>query len=103
MDIWDEDLEDHPVQRPVGCAHCGDIGFRGRRGIFEMVQLNSEVRELAFNQATIGEIRDAAIRSGMRTLLGDGKIKILRGDTTPEEVARFAQAEAPVASEFVDA
>ena len=40
---------------------------------------------------------------GVRTLLGDGKIKILRGDTTPEEVARFAQAESPVASEFVDA
>ncbi|MHC4991106.1 MAG: GspE/PulE family protein, partial [Planctomycetota bacterium] len=67
------------------------------------VRLNAEVRELAFNQATIGEIRDASVRSGMRTLLGDGKIKILRGDTTPEEVARFAQAEATTASQFVDA
>jgi type IV pilus assembly protein PilB len=103
VDISEEDLAENPVRRPVGCGHCGNIGFRGRKGIFELMQLNPEVRELAFNRATIGEIRDAAIRSGMRTLLGDGKIKILRGDTTPEEVARFAQAEAPVAADFVDA
>ncbi|MHC5007282.1 MAG: GspE/PulE family protein, partial [Planctomycetota bacterium] len=103
VDISDEDLKKSPVYRAVGCSHCGNIGFRGRKGIFEMVRLNAEVRELAFNQATIGEIRDASIRSGMRTLLEDGKIKILRGATTPEEVARFAQAEAITASQFVDA
>ena len=42
------------------------------------------------------------VRAGMRTLLLDGKIKILRGETTPEEVARFAQAESLTAAEFVD-
>jgi type IV pilus assembly protein PilB len=103
VDISEEDLEQNPVYRGVGCAHCGNIGFRGRKGIFEMVQLNTEIRELAFNRGTITEIRDACVRGGMRTLLQDGKIKILRGDTTPLEVARFAQAEAGVASEFVDA
>ena len=58
-----------------------------------LMRMNAEVRELAFERASISKIREAAIRGGMRSLLGDGKIKILRGDTTPEEVARFAQIE----------
>ena len=89
------------ISRAVGCAACGAIGFKGRKAIFEMMVLNAEIRELAFNRANIAEVRDAAIRGGMRTLLGDGKLKILRGDTTPEEVAKFAQADSPTASQFV--
>jgi len=85
--------EKQHVHRPVGCAHCGKIGFRGRKAIFEMMKMNTETRELAFNRASIDAIRDAAVRNGMKPLVADGKIKILRGDTTPAEVARFAQAE----------
>jgi type IV pilus assembly protein PilB len=58
-----------------------------------MMKMNSEVRELAFNRAGIDALRAAAVRSGMTTLVEDGKKKILRGVTTPIEVARFAQAE----------
>ena len=47
----------------------------------------------AFQRASIDKITAAAVRGGMRTLVDDGKIKILRGVTTPKEVARFAQAE----------
>ena len=90
--VTDEDLATHTVYRPIGCGHCGNIGYRGRKAIFEMMVINSEIRELAFKRAPIGVIRAAAIRAGMKDLLADGKIKILRGDTTPEEVARFAQA-----------
>ncbi len=90
--ITDEDLATHSVYRPIGCGHCGSIGYRGRKAIFEMMLVNSEIRELAFKRAPIGVIRAAAIRAGMKDLLADGKIKILRGDTTPVEVARFAQA-----------
>ena len=90
--VTDEDLATHSVYRPIGCGHCGNIGYRGRKAIFEMMVINSEIRELAFKRAPIGVIRAAAIRAGMKDLLADGKIKILRGDTTPEEVARFAQA-----------
>ena len=57
------------------------------------MMMNNECRELAFNRASISELRAAAIRGGMRSLLNDGRMKILRGDTTPEEIARFAQAE----------
>jgi len=48
---------------------------------------------MAFRRAPIGQVRAAAVRSGMRTLLGDGKIKILRGDTTMDEIAKYAQAD----------
>jgi type IV pilus assembly protein PilB len=91
--ITPEELEKGNVCKAVGCSHCGKIGYRGRRAIFELMVLNSEIRDLAFKRASLSKIRDAAQRSGMRDLLGDGKIKILKGHTTPEEVARFAQAE----------
>ncbi len=93
MEISEEERATGSIMRPVGCGHCGSIGFRGRKAIFEMMVMNSELRELAFNRAAIEKVREAAIRAGMRGLLADGKLKILRGDTTPEEVAKFAQAE----------
>jgi type IV pilus assembly protein PilB len=96
VNISEEEAEGGNISRPVGCGRCGDIGFRGRRAIFELMRMNNELRELAFAQAPIGQIRDAAIRAGMRDLVSDGKVKILRGDTTPSEIARFAQAEALV-------
>ncbi|MEE8459069.1 MAG: GspE/PulE family protein [Phycisphaerales bacterium] len=103
VDISEEEVANGNICRPVGCAKCGDIGFHGRKAIFEMMVMNSEIRELAFNRKSIAEIREAAIRGGMRTLLGDGKLKILRGDATPAEVAKFAQADSPTASQYVDA
>jgi len=103
VDISEQEMASGNICRPVGCAKCGDIGFHGRKAIFEMMVMNAEIRELAFNRSSIAEIREAAIRGGMRTLLGDGKLKILRGDATPAEVAKFAQADSPTASQYVDA
>jgi len=91
--ITEDEKRQGNISQPVGCSQCGGVGFRGRKGIFEMMKMNSELRELAFNRSGVSMIRDAAIRNGMRTLLEDGKVKILRGDTTPNEIARFAQAE----------
>ncbi len=93
MDISQEEVARGNISKPVGCIHCGNIGYRGRKAIFEMMRMNTDIREMAFRRAPISQIRSAAIRAGMRTLLGDGKIKILRGDTTMDEVAKFAQAE----------
>jgi type II secretory ATPase GspE/PulE/Tfp pilus assembly ATPase PilB-like protein len=103
VDISEEEAANGNICRPVGCAKCGNIGYHGRKAIFEMLVMNSEIRELAFERKSIAEIRDAAIRGGMRTLLGDGKLKILRGDATPAEIAKFAQADSPTASQYVDA
>lgn len=92
-----EMLEGQTIYKPGGCSHCNNTGFRGRQGIFELLTMNTELRELAFNRAGIAEIRRAAKASGMKSLLQDGQRKILRGITSLEELARLAQAEVEVA------
>jgi type IV pilus assembly protein PilB len=87
------DIEGKTIYKPVGCTRCGGSGYRGRRGIYELMQMNSEIRELAFNRAAVSKIRQAAVASGMRNLLGDGKLKILEGKTTLDEIARMTQVE----------
>lgn len=96
ISITPDEVAKGGIMRQVGCSHCVKTGFRGRKAIFELMKLNTEIRELAFERAPIGELRAAARRSGMRNLVEDGKIKILRGETTPSEVARFAQVESLV-------
>jgi len=93
LNITREDVEKHPIYKGAGCDQCQDTGFKGRLGIFEMVEMNNEIRELAFAKAPSTELKKAAIAGGMRTLMNDGKNKIFRGVTTPEEVARIAQTE----------
>lgn len=78
---------------PVGCDNCNRTGYRGRKGIFEMMVMNSEIRELAFKQEPVGKIRVAAIAAGMRPLVEDGRIKVLKGVTTADEVAKMTQVE----------
>ncbi|HEX2970902.1 MAG TPA: hypothetical protein VHP11_01140, partial [Tepidisphaeraceae bacterium] len=67
--------------------------FRGRKGIYELMHMTNEVRELAFERAPTNKIRKAAIAGGMKNLLADGRIKILNGLTTPEEIVKVAQIE----------
>jgi len=93
LNISQKDIEKHPVYKGAGCSQCQGTGFKGRLAIFEMVELNNEIRELAFSKAPTTELRKACIANGMRTLMEDGKIKIFKGITTPEEVARIAQTE----------
>lgn len=68
-------------------------GYKGRKAIFEMMIMNSEIRDLAFNRAPSSRIRKAAISAGMKELVEDGRTKVLNGVTTPEEIARVSQAE----------
>ncbi|NLE62006.1 MAG: type II/IV secretion system protein, partial [Planctomycetes bacterium] len=84
------------LKRGAGCKRCSGTGFRGRLGIFEFVAMTNELRELAFNRASTSQIRKAARAAGMRGLLEDGRIKVLRGVTTLREVAKHAQAEGVV-------
>ena len=74
-----------------GCSHCGKSGYRGRLGIFELMVMNSKVRELAFQGASTAEIRKAAIKTGMTTLYEDGIRKVCTGITSLEEVFRVAK------------
>ncbi|HBS29404.1 MAG TPA: pilus assembly protein PilB [Phycisphaerales bacterium] len=89
--ITKEDLARNTIYKPVGCENCSNTGYRGRKAIFEMMVMNSELRDLTFRQETVSLLRKAAIASGMRTLVEDGKVKVLKGTTTPGEIARMAQ------------
>jgi type IV pilus assembly protein PilB len=93
LNITPEDLKTNQIFKGAGCSQCQGIGYKGRRAVFEMVELNNEIRELAFNKAPTGELRKACIAGGMRTLMEDGKLKIFRGMTTPSEIAGIAQVE----------
>lgn len=70
-----------------GCPACNHTGYRGRLGIFEFLLLNNEIKALIDSKASIAELRKAAIKSGMRTMVMDGIIKARAGLTTLEEVS----------------
>src|SRR5690349_12107511 len=94
--ISDGDLKDKTLYKPRGCDYCTGTGFRGRIGVYEMMQMNTEIRTLAFERAATNRVRKAAIASGMKTLLLDGKLKVLNGTTTAEEIVKVAQVEGVV-------
>ncbi len=91
--LTDRDLAGKTIYRPAGCPACNNTGFRGRIGIFEMMAMTAEIRELAFKRTPSNVIRKAAHGAGMKSLLDDGKIKVLNGVTTPQEIIRVTQAE----------
>jgi len=93
LDISPEDIKKNPIYKGAGCSQCQETGYKGRIAVFEMVEMNSELRELAFAKAPTSELRKAARAGGMRPLMEDGKIKIFKGISTPEEVARISQVE----------
>jgi type IV pilus assembly protein PilB len=86
-----EELKGHTFYRGRGCNSCGGTGYHGRQGIFELMQMDTAMRELAFNRAPLNEMRKAARASGMRGLLEDGRMKIMAGRTTPEELVQITQ------------
>jgi len=81
-----------------GCNHCRQSGYRGRIGIFEMLRMNSAIREMIFAQAPAQELRRKARAGGMRTLLEDAIQKVLKGNTTLDEVLGTCHAELMVRS-----
>jgi general secretion pathway protein E len=76
------------MQQGAGCAACRQTGYRGRLGTFELMILDQTTRKLVAARSTASELKDAALRSGTRTLRDDGIEKILAGITTIAEVER---------------
>ncbi|MFT5303693.1 MAG: type IV pilus assembly protein PilB [Mariniblastus sp.] len=86
-----EDCEGATFMRGKGCNSCQKSGFRGRLGIYEMLIVDSKVRELIFANTPAQEIRKYAVSAGMTTLYQDGLQKVLKGFTTFDEVYRVAK------------
>ncbi len=80
-----------PVYRGAGCEKCFGTGFRGRVGIFEMMELSEELRGMIMRNEDASKLTAAARRNGMRNLREDGWLKIRHGVTTTEEVTRVTQ------------
>ena len=81
----DEDIE---TWGAVGCARCGHSGYKGRVGLYEVMLITEEIRDLAIERASAERIREVAVRQGMRLLRDDGLDKIRQGLTSVTEVAR---------------
>ena len=79
------------LQRGKGCQHCDYTGYESRLGIFEMLDIDEEMRRLMVTKSDSTVLKAQAIRSGMRTLKEDGWSKVLAGITTPDEVLRVTQ------------
>ena len=76
------------LYRGEGCDACRHTGFKGRIGIYEMMRINDEIRELVVRRAPLADVREAAKANGMHELKEDGLDKVLQGITTPDEVMR---------------
>ncbi len=87
----DQHTPDGVVYKPSeeGCDTCMGLGYKGRTGIYELMQVKDSVRRLVMNRADAGTItREAVEQHGMRTLRSDGAFKVLKGTTSIEEVLR---------------
>ena len=84
--LRDEQFQGKQLYRGAGCQNCNGVGFRGRKGIYEIMVMNGRLRDMCFNKATTDAIREQACRDGMHTLLDDGLRKVLDGWTTLDEV-----------------
>jgi len=82
---------DKSLYRGKGCETCAFTGYYGRKGIFELLTVNDDIRKLILKNADANEIRDTAKHHGMRTLFEDGAEKIKAGTTTLNEVLRVTQ------------
>jgi type IV pilus assembly protein PilB len=77
-----------PVFHGRGCDHCSGTGYAGRQGLYEIMPITSELRELILDRASTTELRRMAVSQGMLTLRQDGLIKVRKGVTTIEEILR---------------
>jgi type IV pilus assembly protein PilB len=83
-----EEASKTTVQRGKGCATCNNTGYKGRVGLYEVMEINDDVRELILVGASALELKRKALETGMITLRRSGLLKVAAGLTTMEEVLR---------------
>ena len=94
LELTPADLKGKRFFRGSGCENCNNTGYKGRVGLFELMILNNELRELIMQNASTDDLRQAARRSGMVTLRDAGMKACFEGTTTAEEVIRETIMEA---------
>lgn len=84
---------DYSFYKGKGCKKCNNIGYKGRIGIYELLEMDEAIRDMTYNVASTDEIRKAAKTAGMTTLKEDGIRKAKEGKTTLEEIFRVTGVE----------
>ena len=93
LDLLPEDIQGRQFYRGRGCDYCHESGYRGRQGLFEIMVLDDEIRELIMRNASSHVLRAEAQKRGMRSLRQSGLMAIFDGQTTIDEVVRETIAE----------
>ncbi|MCW5935908.1 MAG: type II/IV secretion system protein [Fimbriimonadaceae bacterium] len=92
--IGPSDMAGARLLKGAGCENCRGTGFKGRVGVFELMVANREVKEAVARNAGYAEFMETVRKQGFRTMLEDGKQKVLAGVTTPDEVVKAVYTQA---------
>jgi len=76
----------------AGCEKCRHTGYKGRVGVYELMVIDDDLRDLITRNPSLTEMRSAAVEGGMQTLRDDGLVKVANGMTTIEELMRVTEA-----------
>jgi type II secretion system protein E len=94
IDAKDFDAAKPPFRKGKGCDKCQGTGYKGRQGLYEVLMIDETIRRMTIDHASSSVMKAHAIKEqGMRTLMGDGRMMVLNGKTTPEEVLRVSTRE----------
>ncbi len=91
LSLTPQEMEEVDLYRGKGCPSCSNTGFKGRIGIFELLIITDEIRDMILNKASSSAIWEKARTMGARSLKEDGIEKIKKGFTTLQEVMRVTQ------------
>lgn len=84
------DITDVKIYERGGCAYCNNTGFAGRTAVYEIMDVNPEIKRLIVSNASTEQIRDAAVRNGMHTLHRSAAILVVKGITTMSEMRKVS-------------
>lgn len=88
---WKSDGKEITIPQITGCEKCGNTGYLGRIGIFEVMPISEKMGKMVVEKAPASKLQDLAMEEGMLTMKQDGYVKVLEGVTTREEVVRVAE------------
>jgi type II secretory ATPase GspE/PulE/Tfp pilus assembly ATPase PilB-like protein len=90
--LTQDDVKNRTIYAPGGCDACMGTGYRGRVGVFELLEMSPRMREMIFRGDSMEKLREeATVSGGMTTLQRDGLRKVMAGVRTVEEVLRITQ------------
>jgi type IV pilus assembly protein PilB len=94
LELTPDDVVGKKFYRGRGCGNCNNTGFKGRKGLFELMPVNDIVRDLINRSGSTVQLRDAALQAGMRPLRQAAMMDVFDGTTTIEEAIRETTVEA---------